>query len=105
MQVLIINRLISYLLPYWEELIVLVILFLLVGQIDLAFITSILALGGILYVIIWIDRTLAFITISVLPVWVFIVFLGNEPVNGTTIEQSTKDGKLLAFVQQSLTLL
>lgn len=52
-----------------------------------------------------IDQTLALIAICVVTIEVLIVFIVNKLMNGTTIEQCTKDGELLAFVQQSLTLL
>ena len=78
------------------------VIYLMVAQIILPIITSLLALGGMFYIMFLIDPVLAFIAISIVPILVIMLLIVSGPMNKTTTEQYTRQGELSAFVQQSL---
>ena len=78
------------------------VVYLMVAQIILPIITSILALGGMFYIMFLIEPVLAFIAISIVPLLVILLVVVSGPMNRTTLEQYNQQGELSAFVQQSL---
>ena len=78
------------------------VIYLMVAQIILPIITSLLALGGMFYIMFLIEPVLAFIAISIVPFLVIMLLIVSGPMNKTTMEQYTQQGELSAFVQQSL---
>jgi len=78
------------------------VVYFLVAQIIIPFITSSICLLAMFYVMARIDLTLSFIALSVIPLLGIALGLFMKPMNNTTNNQHKKLGELSALVQQSL---
>ena len=79
------------------------VIYSIVGGILLPTLLSVASLGSMFYVMYNINHSLALLAISVVPVFVIVLFAFNKPMTNSTTYQYEVSGKLWSFIQQSLT--
>ena len=78
------------------------VIYSIVGGIILPTLLSLASLGSMFYVMYYINTQLAFMAISIVPLFAILLFVFNKPMTNSSIHQSMISGKLWSFIQQSL---
>ena len=78
------------------------IIYSVVGGIILPTLLSLASLGSMFYVMYHINAQLAFMSISIVPLFGLLLYFFNKPMTNASIHQSMISGKLWSFIQQSL---
>jgi ATP-binding cassette subfamily B protein len=79
------------------------VVYFVVAQIALPATSSIVCLGGMFFVMMQIDATLAVVALTVVPLLIASLILFAKPMTDTTQNQYSTQGELSSFMQQSLT--
>ena len=78
------------------------IIYSVVGGIMLPTLLSLASLGSMFYVMYHINAQLAFMAISIVPLFGVLLHVFNKPMTNSSIQQSMISGKMWSFIQQSL---